>query len=393
MTEYAKMKLRKNDPKKSKLTWTKIFNITIFLLSIIILMVNSESGGIWFLELTTSKLTSQIDSSVSCTNEKGMVTINITFLLARKLDVGKMNREGKDRHTIQGTYSDFWTCVGKRTVWKPGLGERKIKIVEERKKVSHNDLWETGGWKETACNVMGQTGQAKLARSNKKSHSKLTEYFKSGKIEAQQVKLAEHVSDRAQSKLAMPESEGGRRREQAKLASMLITKELDRAQSKEIAMPRDEWRVRIEQAKLAFLVKENELDRAQGKELAMPVRGRVQRIEQVKLASPGRKGALLKQNLSVKNKSAQQDATALVMRGKTRAQHKGVTPKDRWGGGGVSNKKDKRKNVFKRLQSSSRGKRYELRGLRVQIGTTNTLRAFGMRRGGVWNGLRARDWN
>ena len=134
MTESAKMKLRQNDPKNSKSKWTKVFNITIFLLSIIILMVNSESGGIWLLEQTNSKLTSQIDSSVSLENGQGMVTTNITFLLARKFDMGKTNHKARHQQTILGTNSDFWSRGEKRTVWKPGLDRRNIRKVLYRQK-------------------------------------------------------------------------------------------------------------------------------------------------------------------------------------------------------------------------------------------------------------------
>ena len=66
-------------------------------------MVNSEYGGIWLLELTNSKLTSQTDSSVSSMNEKGMATTNITFLLARKFDVGKMNQKESSRSSREPT--------------------------------------------------------------------------------------------------------------------------------------------------------------------------------------------------------------------------------------------------------------------------------------------------
>ena len=62
----------------------------------------------------------------------------------------------------------------------------------------------------------------------------------------------------------------------------------------------------------------------------------IKRKEQVKLAFPVTHGELLKQNLSVKFRRAQQRATALVMRGITRAQHKGEMPKER--GGGVPKK-------------------------------------------------------
>ena len=111
-------------------------------------MVNSESGGIWLLELTNSKLTSQLDSSVSSMNEKGMATTNITFLLARKFDVGKMNQKERKQQIILGTNSDFWTCEEERTVWKPGLGKEKNKRVPDKQKVRHNKSWGTGGWRE-----------------------------------------------------------------------------------------------------------------------------------------------------------------------------------------------------------------------------------------------------
>ena len=137
-----------------------------------------------------------------------MVTTNITFLLARKFDVGKMNQEGRNQQTIQGTNSDFWNCEEERTVWKPGLGKEKIKRGPDKQKLRHNKSWETGGWRVEAYNILGQTGQAKLARSYKKSHSKVTVNFKSSKKEDQRVKPAEGALDRAQSKIAMPESEG-----------------------------------------------------------------------------------------------------------------------------------------------------------------------------------------
>ena len=125
----------------------------------------------------------------------------------------------------------------------------------------------------------------------------------------------------------MPESEGGRRIEQVKLVFPVITIELDRAQSKETAMPGCEREERTEQAKLAFPGTKKELDRAQSKELAMPEREVIKRKEQAKLALPVTHGELLKQNLSVKFRRAQQRATALVMRGITRAQHKGGKPR------------------------------------------------------------------
>ena len=134
----------------------------------------------------------------------------------------------------------------------------------------------------------------------------------------------------------MPESEGGRRIEQAKLALPVIKKELDRAQSKENAMPGCEGEERTEQAKLAFPGTKKELDRAQSKELAMPGREVTKRNEQAKLIFPVTYGELLKQNLSVKFRRAQQRATALVMRGITRTQHKDGMSKER----GVGAKKD-----------------------------------------------------
>jgi len=202
MTESAKMKLRKNGPKKSKLTWTKIFNITIFLLSIIILMVNSESGGIWLLELTNSKLTSQLDSPGSFTNEKGMVTTNITFLLARKFDMGKTNHKARHQQTILGTNSDFWSRGEKRTVWKPGLDKENKKKGIYRQKVGYNKSWGSGGRRGKAYSKkLGQTGQAKLARSNtNKSHITVRVKCKSCKEETWRVKLAKRAVDRAQSK-------------------------------------------------------------------------------------------------------------------------------------------------------------------------------------------------
>ena len=127
MTESAKMKLWQNDQKKSKSTWTKIFNITIFLLSIFILMVNSEYGGIWLLELTNSKLTSQTDSSVSSMNEKGMATTNITFLLARKFDVEKMNRKERKKQIILGTNSDFGLVREKEQYGNLDWAKEKLK--------------------------------------------------------------------------------------------------------------------------------------------------------------------------------------------------------------------------------------------------------------------------
>ena len=93
-------------------------------------------------------------------------------------------------------------------------GKEKSKRVPDKQKVRHNKSWGTGGWREKAYNVSGQTGHAKLARSYKKSHSKVTVNFKSSKKEDQRVKPAEGALDRAQSKIAMPESEGGRRIEQ-----------------------------------------------------------------------------------------------------------------------------------------------------------------------------------
>ena len=86
--------------------------------------------------------------------------------------------------------------------------------------------------------------------------------FKSSKKEAQRDKPVERAVDRAQSNIAMPESEGGRRIEQEKLVFPVIKKELDRAQSKEIAMPGCEGKERIEQAKLAFPGTKKGLDRA-----------------------------------------------------------------------------------------------------------------------------------
>ena len=55
----------------------------------------------------------------------------------------------------------------------------------------------------------------------------------------------------------------------------------------------------------------------------------IKRKEQAKLAFPVTHGELLKQNLSVKFRRTQQRATALVMRGITRAQHKGGKPRER----------------------------------------------------------------
>ena len=108
-------------------------------------MVNSEYGGIWLLELTNSKLTSQADSSVSSMNEMGMATTNITFLLAKKVDVGKKSLKERKQQTIQGTNSDFWNCEEERTVWKPELGKEKIKRGPDKQKARHNKLWGTGG--------------------------------------------------------------------------------------------------------------------------------------------------------------------------------------------------------------------------------------------------------
>ena len=108
MTESAKMKLRENDPKNSKQTTTTIFYITLFLLSIVTLVVNSEFGRIWLLDLTISKLTSQLDSSVSIINEKDVVSPNITLLLARKFDLDETNQKTQNQQTIRETISDFW---------------------------------------------------------------------------------------------------------------------------------------------------------------------------------------------------------------------------------------------------------------------------------------------
>ena len=80
-------------PKNSKLTTTKIFYITLFLLSIVTLVVNSEFGRIWLLDLTISKLTGQVDSSVSIINETDVVSANITFLLARKFNSEETNQK------------------------------------------------------------------------------------------------------------------------------------------------------------------------------------------------------------------------------------------------------------------------------------------------------------
>ena len=164
MTESAKMKLRENDPKNSKMTTTKIFYITLFLLSIATLVVNSEFGRIWLLDLTISKLTSQLDSSVSIKNVKEGVSTNITFLLARKFDSEGINQKTQNQQTIRETISDFWDSGVKRTLWKPGLSGttrrndfRGLVMEKMRKRRSA----ETG---ETENVEREKTGQAKLAR-------------------------------------------------------------------------------------------------------------------------------------------------------------------------------------------------------------------------------------
>ena len=89
MTECAKMKLREKPGEIAIWTKIKIFYITLFFLSIITLVVNYEDGNDWLLEFHTLHLTSQFDSSVRNMNKYEMVITNITFSLARKLEILK----------------------------------------------------------------------------------------------------------------------------------------------------------------------------------------------------------------------------------------------------------------------------------------------------------------
>ena len=79
MTEWLKMKLRETDLKIS--TWPKmiILTIALFILSILTMMVSSESANWRLRVISNSELPSYFNSSSSLLNGSATKSINITF--------------------------------------------------------------------------------------------------------------------------------------------------------------------------------------------------------------------------------------------------------------------------------------------------------------------------